>query len=353
MAYIHRLVYNSQGGSPTPAAQIVTDANETCIMTVTSTIPSRDGYHFNGWSRNAGSEYGGYRAGHTIEVATVVTLYAAWQKYRTYQLVYHANGGTGAPNTQVAMTTITSGHTFTVSTTKPTRENYIFQGWNTDPNGGGTSYSGGDSLYTVANYTHLYAIWSPVRCSVTYNANGGSGAPSSHSVEYGGSTKISSVVPIREGHIFLGWATSATATEARYQGGDRVTLTNNLKLYAVWQIISYYVNYNANGGANAPDTQEKTYGSTLTITTDEPSREGFRFIGWDTDAAGLTPRYKSGSTYTANASVTMYAVWGAIYGISACTSYGPQEGIVCVKTVNGFSVGAVYRRTPDGIEKCY
>ena len=69
--------------------------------------------------------------------------------------------------------------------------------------------------------------------SLTYNANGGSGAPA---VQKGvGAVTISEVQPVRAGFTFLGWADSASAKEAQYAPGAPFTLTENVMLYAVWQ----------------------------------------------------------------------------------------------------------------------
>lgn len=67
---------------------------------------------------------------------------------------------------------------------------------------------------------------------LTYNANGGIGAPSPQT----GSTSyiISSVKPIRKRYKFLGWSKSSTATTATYFPGDSIDLTDDTTLYAVY-----------------------------------------------------------------------------------------------------------------------
>ena len=79
----------------------------------------------------------------------------------------------------------------------------------------------------------------PAPYSITYNANGGSGAPSSQGVYAGVTYTLSSTQPTRTGYTFLGWSTSSTATTATYQPGASVTPNGNLPLYAVWSINSY------------------------------------------------------------------------------------------------------------------
>ena len=85
----------------------------------------------------------------------------------------------------------------------------------------------------------LYAIWRKT-ITVTYNANGGSGAPGSQSINVfnsttSGSITISSTKPTRSGYTFLGWSTSSTATSASYASGTAYSFSNSVTLYAVWK----------------------------------------------------------------------------------------------------------------------
>lgn len=70
---------------------------------------------------------------------------------------------------------------------------------------------------------------------VTYNANGGSGAPEAQTKYYKHTLKLSSTKPSRSNYTFKGWATSSTATTATYQPGANLTTNANVTLYAVWQ----------------------------------------------------------------------------------------------------------------------
>ena len=71
--------------------------------------------------------------------------------------------------------------------------------------------------------------------TLTYNANGGSNAPSSQT---GGTTyTVSSAVPTRSGYDFIGWSQSSNATSASYNGGDTITLSSDTTLYAVWEAV--------------------------------------------------------------------------------------------------------------------
>ena len=72
--------------------------------------------------------------------------------------------------------------------------------------------------------------------TVSYNANGGSGAPSSQTKTYGVNLTLSSTVPTRAGYAFKGWATSSTGTVA-YQAGGTYTANSAVTLYAVWELL--------------------------------------------------------------------------------------------------------------------
>ena len=153
--------------------------------------------------------------------------------------------------------------------------------------------------------------------TLAYNANGGSGAPSNQTGSNTGTSPyytftVSSTVPTKAGHTFLGWSTSDSATSATYVGGNSFTVTSSgtTTLYAVWKVNTYTVSYNANGGTGAPAAQTKTYNVSLTLSSTVPTRTGYLFQGWATSSTGAVAYQPSGS-YTANASVTLYAIWKA------------------------------------------
>lgn len=93
-----------------------------------------------------------------------------------------------------------------------------------------SSYAGGamaSGTVTVAAKTSY---------AVTYDANGGSGAPAAQTKWYGETLTLSSTKPTRANYTFLGWSTSSTATTATYAAGASYTGNAALKLYAVWKL---------------------------------------------------------------------------------------------------------------------
>ena len=72
--------------------------------------------------------------------------------------------------------------------------------------------------------------------TVSYNANGGTGAPASQTKTYGVNLTLSSTIPTRAGYAFKGWATSSTGTVA-YQAGGTYSANSAVTLYAVWELL--------------------------------------------------------------------------------------------------------------------
>ena len=72
--------------------------------------------------------------------------------------------------------------------------------------------------------------------TVSYNANGGTGAPGNQTKVYDQPMKIDGTKPTRPGYTFLGWSTSSTATSATYQPNGTYTANSGATLYAVWKV---------------------------------------------------------------------------------------------------------------------
>lgn len=184
------------------------------------------------------------------------------------------------------------------------------------------------SATNTVSFTVTVPAWTSY--TVSYNANGGTGAPGNQTKWKNQTLTLSSTKPTRTGYTFLGWATSSTATSATYSAGGSYTANSAATLYAVWKAVTYTVSYNANGGTGAPGNQTKTYGVTLTLSTTKPARTDYNFLGWGTSASATTVVYSPGGSYTANAAVTLYAIWELAYkkptisglSISRCSSDG-------------------------------
>ena len=177
-----------------------------------------------------------------------------------------------------------------------------FKNFNTD---------NGDSASKSVSFSVNVPAWTSY--TVSYNANGGSGAPSSQTKWKDQTLTLSSTKPTRTGYSFLGWSTSKTATSATYSAGGSYTANSAATLYAVWKANTYTIKYDANGGTGAPSNQTKTYGTTLKLSSTVPTRTNYTFLGWSTSASATTATYSAGGNYTANSAATLYAVWKLAY----------------------------------------
>lgn len=154
--------------------------------------------------------------------------------------------------------------------------------------------------------------------TLVYDLKGGSGTFANQT---GSNTLVSpsytfsiySSTPTKDGHTFLGWSTSSSATSASYSAGGSITVTSSgtTTLYAVWKVNTYTVSYNKGSygsGTNTSDT--KTYGVALTLKGAIFTRTGYTQTGWATSDGGAKAYDLSGS-YTSNSAATLYPFWTA------------------------------------------
>lgn len=353
------LEYNANGGSGAPASYTdvtladVGSGMNYVYVTVGYGTPSRNGYNFAGWKY---TQYdvvhyavGGdevqfqYSVGGGVQSDQykTVTLYAQWQA-KTYTVAYNAGGGSGAPASQ----TKTHGTNLTLSSAVPTWTGHTFVSWNTKADGTGTSFSPGGT-FTINADTTLYAIWAADTYAVTFNANGGSGAPASQTKTYGAPLILSDTVPTRTNYDFVEWNTASDGTGTSYQPGGEYNDNAALTLYAIWVATIFTVTYDANGHGTAPAPQTKDAGDSVTVAS-AISASGCVFVEWNTASDGTGTSYDPGDTYSADADVTLYAIWlvgvytltfdadgGTVSPASKQVTFGNKYGMLPTPTKTG------------------
>lgn len=233
-----------------------------------------------------------------IALALVVSLLVSVFAYgcggtNTYDVIFSRNcdDEIAEPETQK----VEAGKT----ATKPdalVRKGYEFLGWFIDEDGSEEF----DFSTAITEETFIYAKWEKTegRSKVTFDANGGTGAPAAQTVNTG-STLTAPTPPTKEGKAFGGWCFDKNGT----QPFDMSTpIDGNMTLYAKWlDLIDVTFNLNYTGST---DKVEKV-GKGLSVAYYKPERSGYIFAGWFTDASTTTV-YK----YTAvNAATTLYAKW--------------------------------------------
>lgn len=164
----------------------------------------------------------------------------------TAYLYFDANGGTGAPSSKSKSATVNQSSSYSlyidIPNTIPTKDGCDFVGWSVSTTAAPEAVPGGYWAFNFApstvNQTQsriLYAIWQAKTYSVTYNANGGTGAPAAQTKTHGVALALSSTVPTRAQYNFDGWATSQGGAVA-YQPGDSYTTDASVILWAVWSL---------------------------------------------------------------------------------------------------------------------
>ena len=262
-----------------------------------------------------------------------------------YTLSYNANGGSGAPSSQTG--TGVGSYTFPISNTKPTRSGYTFLGWSLSSTATAASYQPGGSITLTASDI-LYAVWKTNTYTVSYNANGGSGAPSNQTKTHGVILTLSNTKPTRTGHTFTAWNTEPDGSGTGYEPGSSYGYNASVTLYAQWTVNTYVVTFDAQGGSVTPASKSVTYGQPYG-SLPVPVRAGYRFDGWFTVATGGT-QVTAETVVTVTAAQTLYAHWTVQSIVHVKGADGAlHDGIVTVKGADGaMHVGIVYVKGPDG-----
>ena len=247
----------------------VSDISKSCYAisgqscSITSPDIEKKGYTIIGWNTNKNATTSIWNINTSKSISSSATYYPILKAniytitlnnqgatssgtkkvYYQYNTTKTINGTTCYYYTNSSLTTcLSSGYNIN----KPSKTGYSFKGYYTSTNGSGTNYVNSSGTFinnaykTIGDKT-LYANWQANTYTITYNANGGSGAPSSQSYTYDPNNDtvfyLSSTTPSRSGYTFLGWSLSSTATSASYSAGQRwgTHNANNYTLYAVWK----------------------------------------------------------------------------------------------------------------------
>ena len=145
-----------------------------------------------------------------------------------YILTYDANGGYVYEENKVIHLNQAYG---TLAT--PEREGYTFLGWFTSADGG--TQITASTTATNQNDITVYAHWSLNTYSLSFNANGGTGAPAGiNNINYGTSVQIPANQLTNGDYLFLGWSEEQGSSFADYEAGDSIYIDENTTLYAVW-----------------------------------------------------------------------------------------------------------------------
>ena len=151
--------------------------------------------------------------------------------------------------------------------------------------------------------------------TVSYNANGGSGAPGSQQKRTGINLTLSNTTPSRTGYTFQGWNTTSNGSGTNYAKGATYSANSGATLYAKWTANTYTVTLNQQSGTGGSGSTTATYASAMPSIT-VPTRTGYTFQGYFTDTNGKGTKYynangTSAKNWDKTAATTLYAYWTA------------------------------------------
>lgn len=312
----YTVTLNANGGSSSPTS--IRATYDSTYMGLSSATATRPGYTFEGWY-TAATDGTAVTASDKVSITSSQTLYAHW-KANEYTVSFNTNGGRG----EYAPVTVTYGAAYTLPSVDPVRTGSSFDGWYTSATGGSRITS--SSTFTAAANQTLYAHWITGSYNVSFDANGGEGAPAAIKVTYGGTySGLPDTKPTRNGYDFAGWYTTAAGGEKITQS-TRVTITEDQTLYAHWTPGVRTIKLNkVQSEAKLTDTSiQVTLGSQFG-TMPVPVLSGYDFLGWYTTETGGD--MVTGSTYlTSTELADLYAHWVKLDS-SAVTAEAKVTGI--------------------------
>ena len=266
---------------------------------VTLTSPTREGYTFDGWySDSEGGERVDNNGRYTATEPK--TIYGHWS-INKYKLTIDANGGT-------------------YTGTNPINGDYNKEIEITGINApAGTSYkvtfntTGGNSIDPITP-TMSFGSFSKTSGVGTINGNKFTFGAGDATIKANWNVdNITLPDASRDGYTFNGWYKEVGLTNKVGNAGDPYKSTETTTLYAKWDVVTYHITYDLNGGtADTIDNYDVEDGD---ITLPQPTKPGYTFDGWTGDN-GNTPEKEvtipAGSTgnkdYTANYTANKFTV---------------------------------------------
>lgn len=156
----------------------------------------------------------------------------------------------------------------------PTKTGYKFDGWKVSGNGSkmdGNTFTMGDADATIT------AKYTPIDYTISYDLQGGSisNQPTSYNIN---TDTFSIPQPTKKGYTFIGWTGSngnTPQTSVTIKKGS----TGNKSYKANWQVNTYSITYNLDGGSISGQPTSYTIESP-TLNIPRPTKTGHTFLGW-------------------------------------------------------------------------
>ncbi len=304
----YAITYELDGGDegrvqPVPGGPYVGNPEYCHAGTAAFTLlnPAKFGYDFTGWTGSNGTTPSTSVTVTPSAVSGALSYTANWTA-RNYTVVYDGNGSTGGNTASSTHTydaakkltangferkyTVTYDHNYTGDSDDSATAAYSFNGWNTNANGTGTSYTDKESVTNLApiGAFTLYAQWT--------------------------SASVTLPTLTRTYYTFGGWYSDAACTDAKLvgAGGASYTPTAGITLYAKWTPNSdtYTVAVSANPLAGGTVTGGGTFGAG-SHTVSATANVNYEFVEWR--EGGVQVSTSQSYTFTLAGDRTLVAVF--------------------------------------------
>ena len=278
--------------------------------TTSTSSPYEYSYKTNIYELNKGNYYVvAYLKNHYYLSEKFTVNYTA--PVTTYTVSFNANGGTG---TMADVTGVSGEYTLPANGfTAPAGKQ--FKAWSV----GGVEKAVGDKITVTANTT-VTAVWEDipvVTYTVSFDANGGTGSMADVTGVSGEYTLPANGFTAPAGKQFKAWSVGGVEKAA----GDKITVTANTTVTAVWEAIEYNVTVTggtASVGAGTPITKA-TMGTTVTLTAGA-APTGKVFDKWEVVSGGITLADANSATTTFTMPASAVSV-KATYKTTPVTTY--------------------------------
>ena len=227
-----------------------------------------------------------------------------------YTLTVNPNGGVW--NNKTTNSTYSLKNKEVINIANPTREGHTFKNWTIS---NVSTTMSGTSLTMGTGNTTITAQWQKHSYTVVYNSNGGTGTMSNSTGYYNTSFNLTANKFTRTNYKFSGWSLTPNGNVAYKDGATvyNLTLENNktVTLYAKWIPNNYTIKYNANGGTGTMSDSSLPSNGAGKLAKCTFTREGYKFVGWSTEADGNVIYTDEDLVNGNNSSdvVTLYAIW--------------------------------------------
>ncbi len=229
---LYTIHFDGNGGTGTMPDVEIEDGKEYELPECAFKAP--DGKVFSGWM--VGKDTTEKAVGDKITVTGDITIKAIWKDKPAdtiaHTIKFNANGGTGTmPDVEIE-----DGEEYELPECAfGAPEGKEFSGWQVGEDTAEKAV--GDKITVTADIT-VKAIWKDekvVTCTITFNANGGSGTMAKQTAAKGSNVTLNANKFKRTWYTFNGWNTQANGKGTTYNNTASITLTKNITLYAQWK----------------------------------------------------------------------------------------------------------------------